>query len=69
MLEIFYQSVVICSSTLSDTIKIMECRAAEVTELKNEWEEEQEAHRLLKSQYQERMENLTNNEKLLKDYN
>ncbi|KAG7327117.1 hypothetical protein KOW79_008723 [Hemibagrus wyckioides] len=30
-----------------------------------EWEEEQETHRLLKSQYQERMENLTNNEKLL----
>ncbi|XP_058257408.1 myosin-4-like [Hemibagrus wyckioides] len=56
--------------TLRDTVEDMGNQLCEThlqcDDLKNEWEEEQEAHRLLKSKYQERMENLTNNEKLLK---
>ncbi|XP_058260761.1 uncharacterized protein LOC131362622 [Hemibagrus wyckioides] len=56
--------------TLRDTVEDMGNQICETLlhcdELKNECEKEQEAHKLLKSEYHERMETLTNNEKLLK---
>ncbi|KAK2869653.1 hypothetical protein Q7C36_001524 [Tachysurus vachellii] len=56
--------------SLQDTVKDGENQLCDTQlqcdELKNECEQEQEAHRLMKSEYQEMMETLTKSEKLLK---
>ncbi|KAK3562324.1 hypothetical protein QTP86_033391, partial [Hemibagrus guttatus] len=57
-------------NTLRDTVEDMGNQLCDTRlqcdELKNECEREQEAHRLLKSEYHGRIETLTNNEKFLK---
>ncbi|KAK3521119.1 hypothetical protein QTP86_001686 [Hemibagrus guttatus] len=56
--------------TLQDTVEDLGSQLCDThlqcDELKNECEREQDVHRLLKSEYQEMMETLTNSEKLLK---